>query len=316
MTPYMRNHPIKFWPGKPTAFLPSKRYIAAEIEIASGGYRANETLDNWHVSVVPDGSVSNGCELNTAPAIGDTFVRQITEICRDMAQGEAAKVDNRCGLHLHVDARDFSYPSWARLLWIWAHIESAVYSTLPNSRRSNTYCQRYDYIINEYAGSPRKMTGADMRQMLVAAIRQTRDRVGGEYEYASRKEWEKERVREVKAEIKGIPYVRKSRISGMRFKDRKMEYGASPGGSRYYGLNLQAAFEHGTVEFRCHSGTVDAEKITNWAVLCTAILDTAKKYTLEQVQELRALESWAALMRILPHEDARQYFTARRAKFA
>jgi hypothetical protein len=313
----MRKHPIKFWPGKPTAFLPSRRYIAAEIEIASGGSCANETLDEWHVSVVPDGSVSNGCELNTAPAIGDTFVKQITAICRDMAaESNPAKVDNRCGLHLHVDARDFNYPSWARLLWIWAHVESAVYSTLPNSRRSNTYCQRYDYVINEYAGQPRKMTGADMRQMLVAAIRQTRDRVGGEYEYASRKDWERERIREVKAEIKGLPYVRKSRIDTMRFKDAKNEYGNSPGGSRYYGLNLQAAFEHGTVEFRCHSGTVDADKITNWAVLCTAILDTAKKYNVEDVKALRDMTPWAALMRILPTEDSRQYFTRRKEKFA
>jgi hypothetical protein len=45
--------------------------------------------------------------------------------------------------------------------------------------------------------------------------------------------------------------------------------------SRYTKLNFAAFFRHGTVEFRQHSGTVDAIKIINWVKLCQKMVDIA-----------------------------------------
>ena len=38
---------------------------------------------------------------------------------------------------------------------------------------------------------------------------------------------------------------------------------------RYYKVNLQSLSRYGTIEFRQHNGTIDAEKILNWVSFCT-----------------------------------------------
>tara|TARA_R110002074_G_scaffold255998_1_gene428420 strand:- start:1421 stop:2266 length:846 start_codon:yes stop_codon:yes gene_type:complete len=48
-------------------------------------------------------------------------------------------------------------------------------------------------------------------------------------------------------------------------------------GGRYYKLNLESFWKHGTVEFRHHSGTICPAKIENWVMVCmgmTKLADT------------------------------------------
>ncbi len=47
--------------------------------------------------------------------------------------------------------------------------------------------------------------------------------------------------------------------------------------ARYNKLNLQSLLRYGTVEFRQHSGTVDADKIENWVRFCAAFVDATAK---------------------------------------
>lgn len=49
------------------------------------------------------------------------------------------------------------------------------------------------------------------------------------------------------------------------------------GESRYYKLNLAAFARHQTIEFRQHSGTVDAEKARRWIELCLRMVECAKR---------------------------------------
>lgn len=46
---------------------------------------------------------------------------------------------------------------------------------------------------------------------------------------------------------------------------------------RYYKVNLEAYLEHGTVEFRHHSGSTDFEKISNWVKFTQALMERAKR---------------------------------------
>lgn len=48
-------------------------------------------------------------------------------------------------------------------------------------------------------------------------------------------------------------------------------------GNRYVKLNFSAFLRHGTVEFRHHSGTVDADKISKWLVACLRLVACAVK---------------------------------------
>ncbi len=57
---------------------------------------------------------------------------------------------------------------------------------------------------------------------------------------------------------------------------RHLREGERPWG-RYYKLNLESLHVHGTVEFRQHSGTVDAEKITNWVKITQMMVERSKR---------------------------------------
>ncbi|HEX4439876.1 MAG TPA: amidoligase family protein, partial [Thermoanaerobaculia bacterium] len=46
---------------------------------------------------------------------------------------------------------------------------------------------------------------------------------------------------------------------------------------RWVALNFTARWRHGTVEFRQHSGTVNARKIVAWARFCVAMVEAARK---------------------------------------
>ena len=47
--------------------------------------------------------------------------------------------------------------------------------------------------------------------------------------------------------------------------------------SRYYKVNLQSFVKYGTVEFRHHSGTTEADKIINWVKLTQLVLERCKQ---------------------------------------
>ncbi len=53
--------------------------------------------------------------------------------------------------------------------------------------------------------------------------------------------------------------------------------------SRYNALNIHSWFHRGTLEFRHHHGSLNAEKIINWAMICCAIIDFSKKHSEEQL---------------------------------
>lgn len=48
-------------------------------------------------------------------------------------------------------------------------------------------------------------------------------------------------------------------------------------GNRYVKLNFAAFLRHGTVEFRHHSGTVDADKVNKWLITCLRLVACAVK---------------------------------------
>lgn len=122
----------------------TSRYIAAEIEVAGIGGHGRpiyNAVKKWGGAVVYDGSLlAGGFEINTAPAGGDYFVQQVRDYCQEIvAQG--GFVTNRCGLHIHVDARDLSYYDLRRLVRVYAAIEPALFAMVPPERSKSRYCR-------------------------------------------------------------------------------------------------------------------------------------------------------------------------------
>lgn len=83
--------------------------------------------------------------------------------------------------------------------------------------------------------------------------------------------------------------------------------------TRYKKLNLNAYWQHGTVEFRQHQGTVEVLKIENWVRFCLRITAKASEAELPQPNEY-TLDT--LLTTIGATQVERDYFTRRQAAFA
>lgn len=92
------------------------------------------------------------------------------------------------------------------------------------------------------------------------------------------------------------------------------------GGDRYCKINLKAWWQHGTVEFRQHQGTVEAQKVENWVRLILRMCLTSRQgpKTAATVEELMAAvdcaqaekDYFAARVRYFQPDAAAQRFTS------
>lgn len=141
----MTNQPFHVVKERKLAkYNPFRRLVAAEIEVCGtrgdNGREISNICKKWGANIVSDGSLpSNGYEINTAPAGGDFWIYEITEIC-DALANQKAWVDHRAGCHVHIDARDFTHYDMRRLIIYYAKIEPILFSMLPTSRRESRYC--------------------------------------------------------------------------------------------------------------------------------------------------------------------------------
>lgn len=83
------------------------------------------------------------------------------------------------------------------------------------------------------------------------------------------------------------------------------------GGNRYFKVNLQAFFRHGTIEFRQHHGTVCAEKITFWLKFLHCLID----YSAQHEVPAGYAATPAALTAFCPREVA-TFYTRRQQALA
>jgi hypothetical protein len=240
----------------------SRRYIACELEVAriDSDNNVSDVIRRWKGGIVEDGSLSDGgFEICTAPAQGDVFCEQIEEVCRALNDGHAS-VDTSCGYHVHVDARDFGYWDIRRLILLYAKIEDALFSLVPNSRRESNYC-------------------VPCGQKYVAGL---------------------ENVPKTKTTILDNVYRHLKDFKGKEKGDRLKEYrGDKYNTARYHALNLHSWLYRGTIECRLAAGTIKSEKVIQWALLWAGILDYAYKSTEKAITSLQG-GSWDILMLVAP----------------
>lgn len=245
-----------FHTGRTNRINKSKRFVAVEIEVAraeAGNHGVVETVRQWGGAVVTDGSVREGYEINTAPASGDTLVMQLAEICFALeASGSRATV--KCGVHTHVDGRDFTCLSLKKLCLLWDKVEEAMFQLVIGRRRTNRYCVP---CAHTYTNGLASVTSERTAEEVLS-----RNVYSGEYD------------------------VRRA---------KKNKYASA----RYKAMNLHSWFYRGTIEFRLHQGVTDRRKITNWSMLCAAIVDAAKNMTEAEVNALTG-SSLHILLQIAP----------------
>lgn len=94
------------------------------------------------------GTIAYG-EINTAPARGDLFVKQINEIC-DILKAGKGSANKSCGLHVHIDARDFEPMDLMKTAILWEKIEPAMFKKVASHRRTNDFCAPWNKKLMRY----------------------------------------------------------------------------------------------------------------------------------------------------------------------
>ena len=110
---------------------------AAGIRVENSFY-THETTPHW--KIVSDGSC--GYELVSPVLEGEAGIEEV-RIAAAALEAAGAKVDKRCGLHVHFDARNMNLKAVKNLFKLWLKFEDVLDTFQPPSRRgnANTYCR-------------------------------------------------------------------------------------------------------------------------------------------------------------------------------
>lgn len=314
-------------------------FIGAEIELISHDrYSLAESIRDLHNDILPDqsyqiglmedGSLSSdtGIEIVTPKLKGKAIDKVIDEICKRVADNNGT-VNDSCGLHIHVESKnldDEKIIDFAKLIYF---AEPVLFSLQPSSRRVGRWAGPITNKIN--IQDLQKAKAGQFEYLFYNYFSSVDDELL-ENKYKQHLVYEEERRNSfietrIESGLYGSPesikrayrgqYEKLESLADYKAKNLERVKGTvnnlkkTHGGTgRYYGTNFQSHFYRGTIEFRYHSGTVNAKKIKHWALLCQSLVQTAidgiddrKLKTLENKQGLDKLNYLLRILKIPNH---------------
>lgn len=113
---------------------------AAGISVQVEGYNHTDHSDHW--KLVTDSSLhgNNTFELVSPILHGEAGIDELEKVCWVLDLCDV-KVNDSCGLHIHMDAHDFTMDTWRNLAITYKRLEPVIDAFMPGSRRNNRYCQ-------------------------------------------------------------------------------------------------------------------------------------------------------------------------------
>lgn len=154
----LRDVAYKFIAGKPeipTNHIKINRFVGTEIEVERGQKFGLNVLLNPDVGIAHDGSLdrNTGIELQTPPSSLNELESVVTNTCQILKQ-RGYKSTIKCGLHVHLDARDFknNHKKILQVIKTFYSIEDLIFSILPPSRWTSRFCQRLskEYMYDNF----------------------------------------------------------------------------------------------------------------------------------------------------------------------
>ncbi len=118
----------------------ARELTAAGISVEVEGYNHTDHTDHW--KLVTDSSLhgNNTFELVSPILHGEQGIEELEKVCwvLDLCN---AKVNDSCGLHVHMDAAEFDLSTWKNLILTYKRLEGVIDNFMPHSRRNNRYCK-------------------------------------------------------------------------------------------------------------------------------------------------------------------------------
>lgn len=125
----------------------------AGIRVTVEGYN-HTTRDHW--KLVTDSSLHGNDTFELVSPIlgGEAGLKELEKVCwvLDLCN---VKVNDSCGLHVHLDAADFNMNTWRNLALSYKHLENLIDAFMPATRRNNRYCKSLNHVSDERIKSAR-----------------------------------------------------------------------------------------------------------------------------------------------------------------
>ena len=102
-----------------------------------------------------DNSISGNdtFELVSPILVGEAGLRELEKVCWVLDLCDV-RVNESCGLHVHIDAAGFSMETWHNLA-SYKHLEPVIDRFMPASRRDNYYCRGLGHVSDGMIRSAR-----------------------------------------------------------------------------------------------------------------------------------------------------------------
>jgi hypothetical protein len=208
----------------------------------------HQTRGHW--KVISDSSVFSttgmcreaGCEVVSPVLCGEQGMAQLEKVCKAL-EAAGAKVNKTCGMHVHVGAADLNAKQVRNVVKTWVKYEDSTNLLVSESRRG------YDttgYLPSYYCRD------------------NVRTLAFGQYS---------------ESDVANVELCRQmfNQIDACKTIDQLTDlFGGHDGTyTRYHKLNLASYYRHRTIEVRCHQGTVNARKATEWVRFCLGLVETS-----------------------------------------
>lgn len=235
-----------------------QRSLGIEVELATWGSLNSGSLPRLAPllagEVVRDGSVRpSALELVSGRLQGDTAFKALYQLANSVKNCRAT-VNETCGVHVHVDAADFSMLDLRRTLLAWLAIQSQVFSKLVAPERlGNPYCPPNSLSTLQFETLTSASTNKAVSEFFY----------GNLYKLAK---YPGESPEEYARRIKSV-------------REHKYENAA-----RRWALNFHSWMMRGTLEFRLKEGTVDPAELFWWPIWCGWLVETFSHLSEKEVQ--------------------------------
>lgn len=281
--------------GNSSMFIGSKRAIGLELELSDwGSWRVREkesySLDeHTHYTIDHDGSVRpSQLEAVFKPLAGDQqIINGLNLIARKVWDCNCT-VNETCGYHVHVDARDFSWADIQKLMFFWFKLENDNSLWKLAGRGPTTFSDKWTSWWNNRTtkkiSTNLKTFKAQIIKMLynvdtesykdhLVKIKQSED-----YMYTYNRTVAYNKIHDKKTPLpKPADYIfdlkEHKRLKANRGWNRAVK-------SRYLNLNIHSWLFRGTVEYRLGAGTVNTDDIRLWPLFCLWLTEAVSRTSL------------------------------------